>query len=117
MGCVLLSLVIVIGSAALDAGAADDRSSSKIEFNRDIRPLLSDRCFHATVPMQPSARRACGSIRRARPRPTATAAGDRAGRPRARASCVQRITADDDDEQRMPPVKSGKSLERRRDRR
>jgi hypothetical protein len=80
-----------------------------VEFNRDIRPILSDTCYQCHGP--DAAKRKAGL----RLDQESSAKGDREGRRAivpgdgAASELVRRISARDDDE-RMPPVKSGKSL-------
>ena len=96
---------------ALLFGNDGTRSSDAqtIEFNRDIRPILSDRCFRCHGPdeknrqaglrldFEEGAKRDIGPGR-------AVVPGNL-----AQSLMIHRITADDP-EQRMPPVDSGKSL-------
>ena len=99
-----LAFAVVALSGDDDAfGVAD------VEFNRDIRPILSDRCYQCHGPD--------GAKRKANLRldQESSAKSDRDGR-RAIApgdldasELYRRITAEDDSE-RMPPVKSGKTL-------
>jgi Protein of unknown function (DUF1553)/Protein of unknown function (DUF1549)/Concanavalin A-like lectin/glucanases superfamily/Planctomycete cytochrome C len=109
VGCVALSLVIAIGSAAVGADAAGERSASTVEFNRDIKPLLSDRCFPCHGP--DAAKRKAGL----RLDQEDSAKASRDGRiaifpgQHDQSELWHRITSNDP-EHRMPPVKSGKSL-------
>ncbi len=84
--------------------AAIASADEPVNFNRDIRPLLSDRCFYCHGPD--------ASHRQADLRldiePAAHERAITAGKPDASA-LVERITSRDDD-QRMPPPDSGKSL-------
>ncbi|MDQ1469262.1 MAG: hypothetical protein QOJ99_742, partial [Bryobacterales bacterium] len=84
--CIILILGVAITSAA---------SGQRIEFNRDIRPILSDRCFTCHGP---DATHRQAGIRFDIPT---------AGRPPAPAEILRRITATDSD--RMPPESSGKA--------
>jgi hypothetical protein len=92
--------------AILHAAAADDA----VDFNRDIRPILSDTCFACHGP--DSRQRQAGlrldvrdiAVGKLESGATAIVPGD------VKASeLVRRITTSSDDE-RMPPLKSGKQL-------
>ena len=80
-----------------------------MEFNRDIRPILSDRCYQCHGPdgakrkanLRLDQESSSKSVRDGR---RAIAPGDLEA-----SELYQRITAEDDSE-RMPPVKSGKTL-------
>jgi hypothetical protein len=114
VGSIALWVVLAVGAAP---GGDDPPSGpagasgpvAPVEFNRDIRPLLSDRCYPCHGP--DAAKRKADL--RLDQESSAKAARD--GRPaivpgnRESSELVRRITARDDDE-RMPPVKSGKSL-------
>lgn len=107
---------IALGSALLWAGPPSPATEGprtapgiSVEFNRDIRPILSDHCYQCHGP--DSARRKAGlrldqeaSAKAARDGRHAIVAGDLAA-----SELYRRITSSDDDE-RMPPVKSGKIL-------
>jgi len=78
-----------------------ERLSPKIEFNRDIRPILSNKCFECHGPDSTHRK---GKLR------LDTDAGLKAivvGKPHE-SEVFARITADDD--KRMPPKKTGKTL-------
>ncbi len=99
-GAVLAALIVAPSSRA-----ADD-----IEFSRDIRPLLSDKCFHCHGP---DATTREGNLRLDVEEGVFQRRGRRrvpvvAGQP-SRSAVFRRITADDPDD-RMPPPDSGKSL-------
>ncbi|MFN0018281.1 MAG: DUF1553 domain-containing protein [Pirellulaceae bacterium] len=97
--------------AALCAAASSSRAESprEIEFNRDIRPILSDNCFQCHGP-DSKARQA--ELRLDREEDAVAARKEGAaivrGKP-AESELVRRITHANADE-RMPPVDSGKKL-------
>lgn len=91
---------------------AADGSSSKIDFNRDIRPILSNQCAKCHGP-DPKERKGGVDGLRLDVRDDAIAdlggyAAIAPGHPE-KSSLVERITSRDDDE-RMPPKGSGKKL-------
>ena len=45
MKCVRLSLSLAVVLAAVCPADAADKPADKIEFSRDIRPILADKCF------------------------------------------------------------------------
>ena len=95
----LLSLVAVtLGGAAL---AAD-----KLEYNRDIRPILSENCFACHGPD--------GAARKAKlrldKRESAVEKGAIVPGKTAESEIVNRLDLKDDDEERMPPPSSHKQL-------
>jgi hypothetical protein len=94
---VLALVAVLLLSAA--AGAAE------VDFNRDVRPILSDKCFACHGPDE--------KHRKAKLRlDVEDVAKDRGavvpGKP-ADSTLVERITSDNDDE-RMPPARTGKKL-------
>jgi hypothetical protein len=106
----LLSACAVLVLLATSAGAVEKDLPATIEYNRDVRPILSDACWQCHGP--DAARRKAG-LR------LDTEAGARAelgggthavvpGDP-GRSELVRRITSADDEE-RMPPAKSGRKL-------
>ena len=46
--CLLLGFLALLPVGLSDA--RDDRAKAKLEFNRDVRPILSDACFHCHGP-------------------------------------------------------------------
>lgn len=92
----------LIALAATPQIRADERTPLKIEFNRDIRPILSDKCFQCHGPDSTHRK---GKLR------LDTEEGAKVivrGKP-AESDLFERITTDDADK-RMPPKKSGKTL-------
>jgi hypothetical protein len=99
-------------SLALTAAAPPDGGKGpRVEFNRDVRPILSEACFQCHGPDK--AKRKGGL--RLDTREGALAGSDAGGGPVIvpgkpdESEVVARITSDDPDEQ-MPPPDSGKSL-------
>src|SRR5262245_60647585 len=106
----LRKLVFIALAAALPSAAWAAESTDKVDFQRQIRPLLADKCFacHGR-----DAEHREGSLRLDE-REAALKGGDSgeaaivAGMPE-KSELVRRIFASDPDE-RMPPAKSKKSL-------
>jgi hypothetical protein len=112
-----LALLVALGGPGPNdpaARAGDDRpgpaSKTAPDFNRDVRPILSGKCFACHGP-DPKRRKA--KLRLDTPEGTfgAAASGERAVVPGKldESELYRRITSDDDAE-RMPPADSGKSL-------
>jgi hypothetical protein len=114
LGWITAALTIVVVALAGDSapsapGASGPDRSLGVEFNRDIRPILSDRCYQCHGP-DGAKRKANLRLDQEAPAKAmrdgrrAIAAGDLEA-----SELYQRITSEDDSE-RMPPVKSGKTL-------
>ena len=107
-----LAMVVVALSGdptPLAPGASGPGRTPAMEFNRDIRPILSDRCYQCHGP--DAARRKANlrldqesSSKSVRDGRRAIVPGDLDA-----SELYRRITAEDDSE-RMPPVKSGKTF-------
>ncbi len=100
------SLLPVLALAALaPPGARAQPLPTTIDFNRDVRPILSNNCYQCHGPDE--------KVRKARlrldTRAGATAASVVPGKPDA-SELIVRLTATPDDESVMPPVKTGKKL-------
>ncbi|OYV00261.1 MAG: hypothetical protein CFE26_24240, partial [Verrucomicrobiales bacterium VVV1] len=86
------------------AGAEEPRGATRIEFNRDIRPILSDACFHCHGPDKNTRE----SGLRLDVREDALKKGELGGlaivpgKPE-KSDLVRRILSDDEDEQMPPP--------------
>jgi hypothetical protein len=114
VGWIECALAMVLAALSGDPGtlasdASGPVSSPTVEFNRDIRPILSDRCYQCHGP--DGARRKANlrldqesSTQSERDGHRAITPGDLEA-----SELYRRITAEDDSE-RMPPVKSGKTL-------
>jgi len=102
----LVWAVVIVRSAGL---LAAEPSGPRVEFNRDIRPILSDKCFTCHGP--DSAKRQAGLRLDRAEDATAERDGPRAIVPRdvSKSELVRRIVSRDPDEQ-MPPPKSSLSL-------
>src|SRR6478752_4914686 len=105
------SLCLLLASSLVAA----DSAQNKIDFNRDIRPILSNQCAKCHGP-DPKERKGGTDGLRLDVRDDATAdlggyAAIVPGHPE-KSAVIQRVTSRDDDE-RMPPKESGKQLTRR----
>src|SRR5438270_6358729 len=98
-GCFLLCLPPVVGA-----------NDGRINFDRDIRPILSNNCFKCHGP-DAKQRKAGLRLDRAEAALAELKSGNRAIVPgkRAESALVGRITATDAEE-KMPPPSSGKKL-------
>src|ERR1043165_1170387 len=107
LGCLLMG--ILSHTAVLADGAKVD-PNSKVDFNRDIRPVLSDNCYACHGP--DSNKRKAGlrfdlkeaALARLKSDNFAIVPGDV-----AKSALIERITATNE-EDRMPPLKTGKHL-------
>jgi hypothetical protein len=104
---VLLSPIVAMLVACAQAGAAD--STSSLNFTRDVRPILADKCFQCHGP-DPSGRKADLRL------DVRKSVGDLHGaeaeidtKKPTESELISRITSDDPDEH-MPPPDSGKVL-------
>ena len=103
----------MIATATAPAACADGASataSKALEFNRDVRPILADKCWKCHGP---DAKERKGKLRLdndkdARAPAASGSAAIVPGKPEE-SELYQRIIAEDADE-RMPPAKTGKSL-------
>ena len=103
------TVVLLLGSVGMLAARAG-ATEAKIDFNRDIRPILSDTCFTCHGP--DDAKRKSGlrldqqdsAYKVAKSGKIALVPGDV-----AKSELVRRITTSDEDDH-MPPADSGKQL-------
>jgi hypothetical protein len=101
-------LLLAAFSQITAAEASKPKSKSSIDFNRDIRPILSDHCFACHGPDENKRKAQLrfdvkeGAFKPAKSGEVAIVPGDPAHSP-----LVARITSKDEDEV-MPPPKSGK---------
>src|SRR5262249_46917040 len=105
----LISVFGLLACLAAQAGAAEGDVPATVEYNRDVRPILSDTCYHCHGPdaPRPQARLRLDTEAGA----LADLGGQHAvvpGKP-DRSELVRRITSTEDEE-RMPPAKSGRKL-------
>jgi hypothetical protein len=103
-------LVILLAVRSSNAAQTPRDTLSKIDFNRDIRPLLTENCFKCHGP-DDDARKArlrfdvrADALKPAKSGQVAIVPGSP-----ERSELIARITATDLDD-RMPPIKSGKKL-------
>ncbi len=105
----LLSACSLLAFLPTPAGAAEGDVPATIEYNRDVRPILSDACYQCHGP--DAARRKAGLRLDTEAGALADLGGTHAvvpGDP-GRSELVRRI-ASADDEERMPPAKSARKL-------
>ncbi|MEY2598946.1 MAG: hypothetical protein RLZZ142_1205 [Verrucomicrobiota bacterium] len=106
LGCLVLPLALSLTPQTASAAAAPD----KLQFNRDIRPILSDLCFSCHGPDNDKRK---GDLRLDLREPALKGGKSEAkavipGKS-AESEIIKRILSDDDDEH-MPPKKGGKHL-------
>ena len=103
--------VAAVGLAWATTSAGGEPDQNKVDFNFQVRPILSDKCFkcHGPDAREPQGRAAArhegGGLRR---RPSRAPAPSCRATSRT-ASSYRRITAEDETE-RMPPKSLGRSL-------
>ena len=104
------TLPVLIALAAAMAGAAEPSIPVKIEFNRDIRPMMSDTCFHCHGPDR-NARKAGLrlDIREEALKPAESGETPIVPGKPGESAVVARIFAEDKDDL-MPPPKAHKPL-------
>lgn len=100
-------LILMSAVGLAERGAAQDQDDTRIDFNRDIRPLLSDRCFACHGPDEAVRK---GELRLDEPtRVTGTDSAVVVPGKSAESILFQRITSSDP-EQVMPPADFSKHL-------
>jgi hypothetical protein len=111
--CIFVCALALLLEGLLGCGdsdvLADDSEVPVVQYNRDVRPILADKCFHCHGP-DAAARQADLRLDQ-RPDATADRDGHRAIVPgeAANSELIRRVLSKDDDE-RMPPPDSGASL-------
>lgn len=105
-GVVLVLLALILLWNLLPKASADGNTSKPVDFNRDIRPILSDNCFacHGPDEKQRMARLRFDTREGAFEKPGVIIAGDA-----AQSKLIQRVTAKDP-YKLMPPAYSGHKL-------
>ncbi len=105
------SLNIVIGGHAILAQGPTVSRTRKVDFNREVRPILAKNCFacHGQDESEAGQGAAARPPRVGRRAAQERRDGDRAAAIRNRASLLRRIT-DEDETMRMPPRKAGNRL-------
>ena len=104
------ALVLTPGSGQTSGVEAADQGTTKIDFDREIRPLLSDRCFRCHGPNEKD-RKGAFRLDQEKSALGKAESGEHPivpGKPES-SELIRRITADDVSE-RMPPQDSGKTL-------
>ena len=106
---VFFALALTLLNSVAPVRAAERAASVPIEFNRDVRPLLSDTCFQCHGPDQAKRK---ADLRLDLEASAKAKLGDHfaivPGQP-AKSELIRRITTNDPDD-RMPPPKSGRQL-------
>jgi hypothetical protein len=105
-GVILVTLTLLLLWTIWPSASADSATNQPVDFNRDIRPILSDNCFacHGPDEKQRLARLRFDTKEGAFEKNGVIIAGDS-----AKSKLIQRITAKDP-EMLMPPVHSGHKL-------
>ncbi|NOS69784.1 MAG: DUF1553 domain-containing protein [Verrucomicrobia bacterium] len=110
LNTLLRRTLALVATSGLVVASPAAHPSAKIDFNRDIRPILSDNCYACHGP--DAGKRKAGLRLDLKEGALTKLKSDNfaivAGQPK-KSSMVERITTKDDDE-RMPPLKTGKQL-------
>jgi hypothetical protein len=106
IGLTVLTLFVTAAASLLPRAAAQQSAGKPVDFNRDVRPILSDNCFacHGPDDKQRMARLRFDTREGAMGKPGVIVPGDAAN-----SLLVKRVTAKDPS-LRMPPVDSGHAL-------
>lgn len=104
------SMIATATGQAVGADGAGTTVSKSVEFNRDIRPILADKCFkcHGPDSRERKAKLRLDNDKDARA-PAASGSAAIVPGNLEKSELYQRIIAEDDEE-RMPPAKTGKVL-------
>lgn len=111
----LSALILSLTVAVLEAHADESSRAAKIEFNRDVRPVLSDACFHCHGPDK-NERKAGLRLDLREEALKAAKSGEFPivpGQPE-KSELIRRILTDDKDDQMPPPRRTRRSPPRRR---
>src|SRR5262245_23393690 len=100
-----MKLPIAAFALLLSVNAASVRSESPVDFNRDIRPILSDKCFACHGPDEKHRK---AKLRLDVDKVAIEREAIVPGKP-AESAMIDRVTAEDESE-RMPPAKTGNTL-------
>ena len=106
----ITALLLSLSAAVAEAQEQGSPGTGKIAFNRDIRPILSDACFHCHGPDQNTRKAGLRlDLREEALKPSESGAmAIVPGNPQE-SELIRRILTDDD-EDRMPPAKAHKAL-------
>src|SRR5215217_8405060 len=109
-GALLASFIVISASLTRSMQAAEPPIPARVEFNRDVRPILSDNCFHCHGPDK-NARKAelRLDLREQAIKPADSGATPIVPGKPAESEVVRRINSSDTDEV-MPPRESHKTL-------
>ena len=105
----VVCLLVYLPGGGPFAVASETREAPTVQYNRDVRPILADKCFHCHGP--DAATRQADLRLDERGDATADRDGHRAIVPRKQTSSelIRRVSSTNDDE-RMPPPDSGPTL-------
>src|SRR5438874_13057091 len=105
-----LLLAWLVSQSATPVPAAKAKAGTKVDFNRDIRPLFSENCYACHGPDQNKRKAGLrldqqeGALAELKSGNHAIVPGDI-----SKSALIARITTSDEDD-RMPPLKTGKHL-------
>jgi hypothetical protein len=109
-GRFVVALCLGVGLGLATAGRAGESSAGKVDFDRDIRPILAENCYACHGPDENKRKAGLrldlkeGAFQRLKSDNVAVVPGHP-----EKSALIERITAQDEDD-RMPPLKTGKRL-------